>query len=161
MSRGNLSYEQDVLRSYLLDNKIEDWDVSCHTAAFDCIHDVDVALDAYHEDYNNTSSGSQILFVYGSLQALVVLIDAVTCVYRSFKDNAFKRHDNRIFKKCIDFRDMVVGHPIVTGDKHSKLPGFSHFILRHTISEDGVFLQSRNSNDPLKWEKTIYRSLIL
>lgn len=131
---------QDQLRNKLINN--EKWDTAKHTAAFDCIHDIDTALDAYLEDYDNSSVGKQYLYAYGALQCLSVLIQSIETIYQDFQNKEFKKYKEDLFNEVIKYRDAAIGHPVITTNRHAKFPKHSHFIVRQTLSKRGFKLHS-------------------
>lgn len=134
----NLSQLQDEIRQIIITKEYKFEDI----AALDCIHDIDLALQEYIESFPNRI-GQQYIYLYGTLQALFVLKDAVSILYRNYVDLSFSSYKSKTFKKVADIRNLSVGHPVKTdrGKKNDpsfeKNKGFSHFMNRNTISKEG------------------------
>jgi hypothetical protein len=148
---------QDQLRNKLINNK--KWDTAKHTAAFDCIHDIDTALNAYLEDYGADNIGKQYLYAYGALQCLTVLIQSIETIYQDFQNKEFKKYNENLFDKVIKYRDAAIGHPVITESPPARFTDHSHFIVRQTLSKHGFKLHSMQWLDDTPHLKQNYVAL--
>ena len=113
------------------------WMMLC--SALDVIEDTDCGLEAFlTTEVNDFNDGNKYVYVYGTLQALVVQQDAVKHFHESIKiPYRLTSDDKSVLGDIRDIRNNSIGHP--TKRDRTKPVAFN-FISRMTIGNQGFTL---------------------